>query len=113
MKIVGERFKKITSAMLLIIIALFATESSGGNENKNVTPFGSYCKQMSHYGMHRTLIDTSEAEKALKHIYGKKGLAIKIIGNEGRFLKVEIKNGNEPVDIIIFDRRTGRIRSIY
>ena len=38
------------------------------------------------------------------------------IGNvrgKGRFLKIELIKGEDLYDVILFDRKTGRIRSIY
>ncbi len=45
--------------------------------------------------------------------YGKKGLDVEIEKTQGRFIRARIVEGKEVVDEIIFDRRTGRIRSIY
>jgi len=109
------RCNKIISALMLMfaLTTLLSNETFGMRYEKSITPYGSYCKRMSHYGMHRSMIDIGQAEEALRHIYGKKGLSVRIVGDEGRFLKVEIRDAKKLVDIIIFDRKTGRIRSTY
>ncbi len=43
----------------------------------------------------------------------KKGLKISIGKARGRFIKARVEDKGKVVDVIIFDRRTGRIRSIY
>jgi hypothetical protein len=54
-----------------------------------------------------------DAEKALKDYYNKKGLTVEIEKKNGRFIRAKIYNKTGVADIIIFDRQTGRIRSIY
>lgn len=104
---------------LLIIILAFACsllavpEAGALRDNSRVTPYGDYCSRMSHYGMHKSIIDMKHAEEALKHYYGEKGLTIEIVSREGRFIKAQVKNQHSVVDIIIFDRSTGRVRSVY
>jgi hypothetical protein len=53
------------------------------------------------------------AKEALLHYYGNKGLHVEIESKQGRFLKAKIHNGKQTVDIKIFDRHSGRVRSIY
>lgn len=79
-------------------------------------PFGGYCKgsDWGWYGAGRTVITASDAKKLLQEYYVEDNLRIgKIIGKEG-FFEAEIKDRNDTViDIVIVDKRTGRIRSIY
>ena len=61
-------------------------------------------------------VDSVIAEKGsddLAEYYHKKGYVVELILKKGRFIKAKVKDGNKVVDIIIFDRRTGRLRSIY
>ena len=81
--------------------------------NNKITPYGDFCPGISHYGMHKSEIDMKHAEDALKHYYGRKGLTIEIFSREDRFIKARVKDNQSVVDIIIFDRSTGRLRSIY
>ena len=59
------------------------------------------------------MLSPSQTRKALEDYYARKGLRIRIDRFEGRFVKARILDGNRVVDEIIFDRRTGRIRSIF
>ena len=54
-----------------------------------------------------------DSESALKDYYEKKGLVVKIEKPGGRFIRARISDKDGVVDVIIFDRSTGRIRSIY
>ncbi len=54
-----------------------------------------------------------DAGRAMVDYYKSKGLIVEIENIRGRFIKARIKDKRGIVDVIIFDRRTGRIRSIY
>jgi hypothetical protein len=86
---------------------------SAGHSKKHITPYGDFCTKTSHYGIHHDVLDNKKAKKALKHYYGSKGLDIEVTDIKGRFLKVLVKDNGKVVDKVIFDRRTGRIRSVY
>lgn len=96
--------------LTLSVAGLSATNAS--DRSNKVTPYGDFCNNVSHYGMHKSVIDMKHAKGALQHYYGEKGLDVEIVSKQGRFLKAKIKDGNEIVDIIIFDRHSGRVRSI-
>lgn len=100
-----------------LILAAFITfidvyTIDAANSNKK-TPYGDYCKRTNNYGMHKSLLDVKQSVEALKHYYGEKGFTIDIISNDGRFMKVRVKDKNKVLDTIIFDRRSGRVRTIY
>lgn len=84
-----------------------------GNSTETLTPYGDYCRKYSHYGKNRIMHDYEHAEKALTHYYDKKGLQIKLVGRKERFIKAQVIENGAVIDIILFDRHTGRIRSIY
>jgi hypothetical protein len=54
-----------------------------------------------------------DAKKAMLDYYHEKGLNIELGKKRGRFIKVKVKEKDKVVDVIIFDRKTGRMRSIY
>ena len=83
-----------------------------GDVGRPVTPYGDFCSQASHYGTHRHMHDHKQVEHALKHYYGVRGFEVDIEEFRGRFIKASVKKEGKVVDRIIFDRRTGRIRSI-
>ncbi len=110
--------KKCSSIILAFVLASGLVlsgvpDASAGESRKHVTPYGDFCKQASNYGMHKQMLSNKDAEQALKHYFGKKGLDFEILQKQGRFIKAFIKDNGTVVDTIIIDRRTGRIRSIY
>jgi hypothetical protein len=101
---------------LILVLALFAFplyEVSAERKGNPVTPYGDFCKQCGNYGTCKKPMKPHDAEKAMKDYYSKKGLNVEIERSKGRFLKAKVKDKGKTVDVIIFDRRTGRIRSIY
>ncbi len=105
----------------LLLITIFITgiflaavkNLHASSPKKNATPYGDYCDRVSHYGKRHKAISDKQVREALKHYYGEKGLDFEIINLKGRFVKAFIKDGNKTVDTIIFDRHTGRIKSVY
>ncbi len=100
----------ITIFFLLFI--LFSTVFAWHRE-KSITPYGDFCPRCSHYGTCKYTMSHDDAKKAMLDYYHKKDLTVEIESKIGRFIRAKIKNEDEVVDVIIFDRRTGRIRSIY
>lgn len=100
----------------LIIFSLFYLSFSiaiAWPNEKSVTPYGDFCPQCGEYGVCKTIMTNYDAEKALKNYYNKKGLKVEIEDIGERFIRARINNKEGIVDIIIFDRNSGRIRSIY
>ncbi len=104
--------KTLISAIALAVLLTSPVIASAGHKNKHVTPYGDFCDRVSNYGMHKHMLDIKEVRESLTHYFGDKGLNYEIIKDKGRFMKVVIKDNNNVVDTIIFDRHTGRIRSI-
>ena len=100
-------------ALSLSLILLAPAHASAKHDKKNVTPYGDFCNRVSHYGIHKHLLDNKQVKNSLEHYFGGKGLSIEIINSKGRFVKTAVKDGETIVDTIIFDRHTGRIRSVY
>jgi hypothetical protein len=111
----SQNMKRRTFISITILTAIlfltFVTGTFAFHRGKNIRPYGDYCT--SHYGMHREVLNNKNAENALKHYYSDKGLDIEIVNLKGRFVKALVKDNDKVIDIVIFDRRTGRIRSIY
>jgi hypothetical protein len=78
-----------------------------------VTPYGDYCKECATYGTSREVIPPKEAITALERYYTEKGYRIGVVYHRGRFIEVEIFKDDRRVDKVLFDRKTGRLRSIY
>lgn len=82
-------------------------------EEDRITPYGDYCEECGSYGTCEKMMSPDDAAQALIRYYGDKGYSVGMIYHKGRFLRADIYKGNEQVDKVLFDRKTGRIRSIY
>ena len=100
----------IIASMLLLIPF---SEASAWRKDGPVTPYGAYCPRCSDYGTCETIMGHDDARKAMLDYYHGKGLSVEVVRKMGPFIRVKIIDGGEVVDVIIFDRRTGRVRSIY
>lgn len=98
---------------LILAGVLFITASSASPEGKPVTPYGDFCTRCGHYGACKSEMSLEDAENAIAEYYHNKGFRINVEEGKGRFIRANINRGDETVDVIIFDRETGRIRSIY
>jgi hypothetical protein len=106
-------YKYVTAFFLVSVLILIQnTDSFAGHEGP-VTPYGDFCPRCSEYGNCKSNMSHDEAKEALISYYQKKGLGVELEKKRGRFIRVKVKDRNKVVDIIIFDRRSGRIRSIY
>ena len=98
---------------ILVLTAVSIPEVNAFRSEKPVTPYGDFCPRCTKYGNCKTTMNHEDAKKAMVDYYKKKGLVVELERKKGRFIRAKIKEENEVVDVIIFDRRTGRVRSIY
>ena len=103
----------ISPILIIVFLFLSGSETFGWPNEKSVTPYGDSCPQCGKYGTCNKVMTDYDAENALKDYYNKKGLTVKVEKKKGRFIKAKIYDKKDIVDVIIFDRQTGRIRSIY
>ena len=82
---------------------------------RSVTPYGDFCPNCSVYGVRykHEAVRHDKAVEAISAYFAKRGFQIGNVKGIGRFIKVDIFKDEKLVDRIIFDRKTGRIRSIY
>jgi hypothetical protein len=106
------RDMKVLLVMSVILFVSF-TVVYASSDGTPVTPYGDFCPKCGKYGTCRSQMSLNNAEQAIAEYYHEKGLSIDIEKAKGRFIKASIKDNGKVVDVIIFDRRTGRIRSIY
>ncbi len=106
----------ICAAVVLLALA-WHTEAlaleSEGPVGQGVTPYGDFCPRCSNYGVGRHPVSHKVALEALQEYFHAKGLTVENVHGRGRFLKADIYKGGEFVDRIVFDKKSGRIRSIY
>ncbi len=102
--------------LLIMFFLLFmgaVPEVKAMHKGEQVTPYGDFCPRCTQYGVCKSLMSHDDSKKALIDYYNKKGFAVEVENKNGRFIRAKIKKINDVVDVIIFDRRSGRIRSIY
>lgn len=99
--------------LLAIILAAGLAPGTAYAIEKGVTPYGDFCPKCTNYGMCRSQLGHREAVAAIDSYFSNKGLEVGNIRKRGRFIRVDVFRDGELVDKIIFDKRTGRLRSIY
>jgi hypothetical protein len=100
--------------MIFFVIALvFSISFFAYAEENNVTPYGDYCRDCAIYGTCKEIIPPNVAVIALSRYYSERGYRVGTIYHKGRFIEAEIFKHNRRVDVVLFDRKTGRLRSIY
>jgi len=95
------------------ITALFLSVGLSAHAGHDaVTPYGDYCKECTTYGTCKDPIPPQAAISAIENYYREKGYVVGRVRHKGRFIEAEIYEDNRLVDKVLFDRKTGRIRSI-
>jgi hypothetical protein len=100
--------KTIISAALMLSATSVAIA-----DDRPVTPYGDHCRDCTIYGTLREPIPPPEAVHAMKKYYEARGYDLGAVYHKGRFIEAEIFRKGKQVDKVLFDRRTGRVRSIY
>ncbi len=102
-------------ALLWLFIPL-KTPAFGGWCGK-CAPYGDYCTgdKWGWYGERRAVTTKAEAITILKEYFRTyEDLRFRLIGESPIYYKAEVKNREgKLIDIVIIDKRTGRLRSIY
>jgi hypothetical protein len=78
-----------------------------------IIPYGDYSEWCCAYGVCKDKLDPTEAELVIERYFVSRGLIAVHMRHKGRFVEADIYRKNRLFDKIIFDRKTGRIRSIY
>ncbi len=101
--------------LVLIIISLFALVliASFTEAGHRGTPYGDFCDKCGKYGVCKNFLTVEESSEAVKSYFDDKEIDIGNVRGKGRFLKIELIKDEELYDVILFDRKTGRIRSTY
>jgi hypothetical protein len=102
----------ITKSVLAVSLFLSAAFSVFAGEGP-VTPYGDYCKDCAVYGTCKEPIPPGTALQSLRKYYEARGYRLGEVSHKGRFIEAEIFQDSKQVDKVIFDRKTGRIRSMY
>jgi hypothetical protein len=98
---------------VLLTIVFLAIAASVYAASDDVKPYGEYSEWCCVYGICKENLGLREAEHVIEKYFTSKGLTVVNMRYKGRFIEVEIYKNNKLFDKILFDRKTGRIRSIY
>jgi len=102
---------KRTMRYLVPLIASLVIAASGYAAER-ATPYGDN-PQGSAYGIYNDKVSPEEAEMAIEKYFAGRGFRATNMRHKGRFVEADIYRGNLLCDKILFDRKTGRMRSIY
>lgn len=99
-------------SLIALILTLILSGSIFAGQH-DATPYGDYSDWCGAYGTCKEDIGPRDAEIAIVKYFSSKGCRVTNIRHKGRFVEAEIHRNSSLADKIIFDRKTGRIRSTY
>mgnify|MGYP006891167341 FL=1 len=107
--------KKLLPLIILLITAIVLPDSHADAMNGWWEgPYGDYCPMWGSYGARKIVKTAKEAKKILQEYFKNEPIAIGNIKEREYFFEADIKDkNNNLIDVVIVDKRTGRIRSIY
>ena len=115
--------KKMKKLFLLLIallsfLLLFGSYAQAKDKCEGERyPHGNYCEgeRWGWYGERNAIKSPAEAKKVLSEYFSSvRGVKITIVKERRWFFKAEIRDKKDNlIDIVIIDKRSGRIRSIY
>ncbi len=111
-----RKMKKLLFATICAI-AVYSSVDSGAAFAMNGWrgPFGGYCRgpEWGWYGARRAVKSAEEARRIVLEYYSGDGIKLGGVRDRRLFYEVEINDKDGIlVDVVIVDKRTGRIRSI-
>jgi hypothetical protein len=102
-------YQTITVVILVFMVSAGASQAFP----EYITPYGDYCREYNRYGSCGEAISPQKAMQAIDRYYREKGYRIRTFTPRGRFIEADIYKNDRQVDKVIFDRKTGRLRSVY
>jgi plasmid stability protein len=99
-----------------ILLMLPDTPVSAANGCPHKTPYGDYCPgpHRGWYGAGKHVKTEAEARQILEEYFKGEKVVITVVREKERFFEAEIRDENKALlDVVIVDKRTGRIRSTY
>jgi hypothetical protein len=104
----------MTRTIIIILLTVLLISVVAYAEHRGPkTPYGDFCSKCSKYGVCQDFMSVDESREAVDGYFDGKGIHVGHIRGRGRFLKIELIRDKEVHDVILFDRKTGRMRSIY
>ena len=108
----AERVSRVMHYLLALVLFFFSVTVSYGASD-SIVPYGDYSQWCSAYGTCKENLGPKEAEEAIEGYFTGKGLRATNIRHKERFVEADIYRNNRLIDKILFDRKTGRMRSTY
>ncbi len=105
------KMKPATRYVVPLMALLFA--AINGYAAERSMPYGDYPRGESAYGVCTQNMEPRDAEVAIEKYFAIKGLRATNMRHKGRFIEADVYRDSQLYDKILFDRKTGRIRSIY
>lgn len=102
--------KVVRNILPIIALLAVAAEGYGGQHS---APYGDYPEWNSAYGICRVDLGTREAEMAIQKYFASRGFTVRNIRHRERFVEADVYKDRLLFDKILFDKKTGRVRSIY
>ena len=104
----------LLTILLLTFVVLPAPDVQAMNGWRGGSPYGDYCPMWGSYGARKPVRSANEAKRILQEYFAPYDVKIGKIKEREWFFEADIKDKNNTlIDVVIVDKRTGRIRSIY
>lgn len=101
------------SMQVLVTGLMMSAASFAAADEKPVTPYGDHSRDCTLYGTGNKLMALPDAIHGLTKYYEARGYTVGSMRYRGRFIEAEIFRSGVKVDKVLFDRISGRVRSIY
>ncbi|KKM90185.1 hypothetical protein LCGC14_1241110 [marine sediment metagenome] len=108
--LVKARGRQGIAIFLLALLPALFVPSSGSYAEENKIPYGSSCYEQ--YGARGNTKSISYAIGAVRKYFHARGYYVKLVEHTMRFLTVEVLDGEELIDTVVVDIRTGKMRSV-
>jgi hypothetical protein len=100
------------TAITIIVALLLLSAAPARAEHKEPSiKYGESCARPYQYKHGR--MSVLKSLKQLEAYFAERGLSVKVLAHDRRFLRAGIYNGTDQVDRVIMDMRTGKMRSMY
>jgi hypothetical protein len=101
---------------MILVLTMLVPSAWSMNPMRTRQPYGGYCRGMKWgwYGASRAINNVDEVRSLLEEYLKNSDLTIGEIQDEGPYFKADIKDKDgKKTDILIVDKKSSRIRSIY
>jgi hypothetical protein len=99
------------TALIMTAMFLSVAQPSLAMHKAPTSIYGEHCGNP--YGFKRNSMSLLHSINSLRAFFGRKGLEVRMLGHNGRFIKAAIYRSADQVDTIIMDVKTGKMRSIH